>query len=148
MYECHGSSEMTLINGTSIAVGVACKRTLTAQWPWVPGIGQNLQPFTGNGDVSIWVKNSRVGRETPNKQFKTNRNSLGLIWPLIFIFVLCHVSFNWSSLLFSHALKLCFMQTNTPGSPFFSKHRHIWLVIVHIGSCLLTCFKLSCDIYK
>ena len=24
-------------------------------------ISQNLQPFTGNGDVSIWVKNSRVG---------------------------------------------------------------------------------------
>ena len=29
---------------------------------------KNLQPFTGNGDVSIWVKNSRVGRWTPNKQ--------------------------------------------------------------------------------
>ena len=28
----------------------------------------NLQPFTGNGDVSIWVKNSRVGRYTWNKQ--------------------------------------------------------------------------------
>ena len=24
-------------------------------------IGQNLQPFTGNGDVSIWVKHSQVG---------------------------------------------------------------------------------------
>ena len=31
-------------------------------------IGQNLQPFTGNGNASIWVKNSRVGRKTPNKQ--------------------------------------------------------------------------------
>ena len=31
-------------------------------------IGQNLQPFTSNGDVSIWVKNSRVKRKTPNKQ--------------------------------------------------------------------------------
>ena len=30
----------------------------------------NLQPFTGNGDASIWVKNSQVGRETPN----TNKN--------------------------------------------------------------------------
>ena len=34
----------------------------------VPGTGQNLQPFTGNGDVSIWVKNSPVGRKNPNKQ--------------------------------------------------------------------------------
>ena len=30
-------------------------------------IGPNLQPFTGNGDVSIWVKNSGVGRSTSNK---------------------------------------------------------------------------------
>ena len=29
--------------------------------------GQNLQAFTGNGDVSKWVKNSRVGRKTPKK---------------------------------------------------------------------------------
>ena len=28
------------------------------------GIDQNLQPFTGNDDVSEWVKNSRVGRKT------------------------------------------------------------------------------------
>ena len=35
----------------------------------MPSIGQNLQPFTGNDDVSIWVKNSRVGRKT-----KTNKN--------------------------------------------------------------------------
>ena len=26
-------------------------------------LGQNLQPFIGNDDVSIWVKNSRVGRD-------------------------------------------------------------------------------------
>ena len=34
----------------------------------MPSIGQNLQPFTGNGDVFIWVKNSRVWRKTTNKQ--------------------------------------------------------------------------------
>ena len=39
-----------------------------AQWPLVPSIGQNLQPFTGNGDISIGVKNSRAGRKPPNKQ--------------------------------------------------------------------------------
>ena len=31
-------------------------------------VGQNLQPFTSNGDIFIWGKNSRVGRKTPNKQ--------------------------------------------------------------------------------
>ena len=32
---------------------------------------QNLQPFTGNCDVSIRVKNSRLGRKAPmNKQTK------------------------------------------------------------------------------
>ena len=35
-------------------------------------IGQNLKPFTGNGDVSKWVKNSRVGRS--NKERKKERN--------------------------------------------------------------------------
>ena len=38
----------------------------------VPTIGQHLQLFTGNGDVSIWVKNSRVGRKTTNKQTNVN----------------------------------------------------------------------------
>ena len=33
----------------------------------MPSIDQNLQPFTGNDDVSNWVKNSWVGRKTPNK---------------------------------------------------------------------------------
>ena len=42
---CHGSLEMIIIN----------------EWPWVPSTDQNLQPFIGNGDVSIWVKNSGVG---------------------------------------------------------------------------------------
>ena len=46
---------------------------LTFRMRWVPSIGQNWLPFTGNGDVSIWVKNSWVGRQTPNKQ--TNKNS-------------------------------------------------------------------------
>ena len=31
-------------------------------------IGQNLQPFIGNGDVSSRMKNSRVRWKTPNKQ--------------------------------------------------------------------------------
>ena len=35
-----------------VTVGVARERTLTAQWPRVPSIGQHLQPFTVNGDIS------------------------------------------------------------------------------------------------
>ena len=34
-------------------------------------IGQNLQPFTGNGDVFKWDKNCQVGWKTPNKQTNT-----------------------------------------------------------------------------
>ena len=34
----------------------------------MPSIGQNVEPFTGNGDISIEVKNSRVRRQAPNKQ--------------------------------------------------------------------------------
>ena len=51
-----------------LPVGVALLRTLTAQWPYVPSIGQSLQPFTGNGDASILEINSQKGRTTPNKQ--------------------------------------------------------------------------------
>ena len=40
----------------------------TAIWPWAPRMGQNLHPFPGYGDVSKWVKNSRVGRKPPNKR--------------------------------------------------------------------------------
>ena len=38
-----------------LVTGVTHQRTLklNAQWPLVLSIGQNLQPFSGNGDVSI-----------------------------------------------------------------------------------------------
>ena len=41
----------------------------------MPSTGQNLQPFTGNGEVSIYVKHSRIERKTltnkeTNKQTK------------------------------------------------------------------------------
>ena len=52
---------------------VALYRTLTTQWPWVPSIGQHLQPFTGNGEDSEWVKISRVGWKPPNKQPNIDR---------------------------------------------------------------------------
>ena len=54
-----------------VTVGVARWRTFTDQWPWVLNIGQNLQTFTCNGDVSIWVKNSWVGWKITNKQTNT-----------------------------------------------------------------------------
>ena len=49
-------------------VGVASLRTHTAQWPYVPIIDQNLQHFTGDGNVSKWVKDFWVGQKIPNKQ--------------------------------------------------------------------------------
>ena len=46
----------------------------------MPSIGHNLQPFTDNGDVSIWVRNSRVGGKTLNKHN---------VWPdLVWSFVM------------------------------------------------------------
>ena len=52
-----------------VTVGVARERTSNAQWPWEPSIGHNVQPFTDNGTVSIWVNNSPFGRKTtPKKQ--------------------------------------------------------------------------------
>ena len=61
--ECLGSLEMIITN-------VCHSRcSLNAQLPWVPSLGQNLKPFTGKGDASIWMKNSWVGRKTQtNKQ--------------------------------------------------------------------------------
>ena len=65
-FEVFGSG----LRSQRVTVGVARQRTLTTLWPWVPSTCHNLQPFTGNGDVSIWVKNIRVGRKNQtNKTF-------------------------------------------------------------------------------
>ena len=41
---------------------------LTAQWLWVSSIGKKkLQLFIVNGDLSMWVKKSQMGRKTLNK---------------------------------------------------------------------------------
>ena len=63
--KCHHFKQMPRVTG------VARWRTLNAQWPWVPSLGQNFKSPTSNGYVSIWMKNSRVGRKTPNKQAKS-----------------------------------------------------------------------------
>ena len=56
---------------------VARSRTLTAQWPWMPSMGQNVKPFIGNGDVSLCVRKCRVGRKK-TKQFL--RQSSAWVW--------------------------------------------------------------------
>ena len=48
-------------------VGVARQGTFTVQWTWESNIVNICSPFTDSGDVSKWVRNSRVGRKTPNK---------------------------------------------------------------------------------
>ena len=45
-------------------------------------------------------------------------------------------------------LKSCFMQTKTPGNPFFFKDSQIWEMNIHFGRCLRACSKLSCEFYK
>ena len=65
---CHGLSGDDHCKLTSyISVGMARKRTLTAERSGVLSIGHNLLPFTGNGEVSIRVKNSGVGQNIPKK---------------------------------------------------------------------------------
>ena len=44
-----------------VTVGVA-RLTPNVQWPGMPSIGQNLQPTTGFGGVSLLKTNSQVGR--------------------------------------------------------------------------------------
>ena len=65
-----------------VTVDVARWRTLTAQWPWVPSIGQNLQPFTGNGYVSMSEKFSS-GRITPPPPKKPHQIYTYLMTPLL-----------------------------------------------------------------
>ena len=44
------------------------------------GIDQNLKSFTDSGDVSIWVKDSRMGRNTINKKDQNYKNILSSIY--------------------------------------------------------------------
>ena len=60
--KCHGSSEMTIKTDDpchsryGTLKNPHCSLAISAEHR------SNLQPFTGNGDVSKWVKNSWVGR--------------------------------------------------------------------------------------
>ena len=67
----------SLIGMAWFTVGVAPLWILTAQWPWVQSVGQNLKPFTGETDVSKWANNSHVGCKfkwkKKQKQKKRNR---------------------------------------------------------------------------
>ena len=50
--ECHRSSMMTIIKGwplSQLMCPLKCHH-----WPWVPSIDQDLKPFIGNWDVSMW----------------------------------------------------------------------------------------------
>ena len=68
-----------------VIVSVTCKKPLIIKGPLVPSERQNLKPFSGNGDVSVWVKNSRMRWKASNKQI----NLLGSVYdylpePVIF----------------------------------------------------------------
>ena len=59
---------MTIMNWCPVSQKVSHAKEPLLLNGHVPSIGQNSQPISGNGDVSIWVKNPRMGRKTPNKQ--------------------------------------------------------------------------------
>ena len=50
-----------------VTVGVTREKNAIVQRPFVPNLNKNLDPFTSNGDLTIGVKNSRVGRKTPKQ---------------------------------------------------------------------------------
>jgi hypothetical protein len=62
-----------------------------------------LQPFTGNGDVSIWVKDSREERKTINNQsinkclefFFDNKELMDIIQSIIYLTRLMQFLFSW-----------------------------------------------------
>lgn len=52
-------------------VAMTRQRTLIASWTIVFRIVQNLKPFIGFGDTSIWMNNSRLGeKKNPTNQTK------------------------------------------------------------------------------
>ena len=79
--ECHRSSEMTIINGCPCHISCCtlknphCSMAINAEHT------RSLQPFTGNGDVSIRVKNSRVGRTNKSRHIQRVFHNI-LIWAL------------------------------------------------------------------
>ena len=82
-----------------VTVGVARLRTLTAQWPWVLSKGQNLQPFTVNGDFSYEWKfsNGMINPKQTNKQINQDFVCFMTTWriPMCFLIVW---GLSWSSL--------------------------------------------------
>ena len=56
-WECHGSLKMTNLNRSPLPHHVRHAK-------------EPSPPFTGNGDVSIWFKNSHLWRKNPKKQIK------------------------------------------------------------------------------
>ena len=84
--ECHGSSEMTIYykQMPCVTVGVACLRTLSAQWPWGPSIGQNLQPFTGYIMVNFPCKWKRWTTNTQTNDIRYH-NTVFLSCTLVYL---------------------------------------------------------------
>ena len=63
----------------------------------MPSTCQNLQPLTGYGDVSIWVKNARVGRKTLKTNKQANKNIHVLNTTLTFDLKVKLIIFDMSS---------------------------------------------------
>ena len=79
----------------------------------MPSIGQNLQPFIGNGDVSVWVKNSPVGRKNTNKQIKIKLNQSKFKSE-----VLCAHDLRWENVVFWGGAALSYYSLKNSGTVF------------------------------
>ena len=79
----------------TVHVRVACWSNFNARCPWVPSIGQILQSFIGDGDLSIWGKNSRARWNTPNKQYTPQDPENEDCTTFVYSFARYVCSFRW-----------------------------------------------------
>ena len=94
--ECYGSSEATI--ETAVPCHNRCGNLKNnAQWSWVPEKGEHFKPFSGNDDVSMWVKHSRVGRKTQQtkKIFYCKMEN-----------IVVHVNISWKQITKNACIKL------------------------------------------
>ena len=91
MFKYYRSRPSDKITGNCDVQKATMELTLkNPHWPWVASIGLKLGLFTDYGDVSEWVKNSRVGWRTPNNQ--TNLEFIQWINVIRFLFPHCELS--------------------------------------------------------
>ena len=103
---------------TLVVVGVARLRALTAPWRWVLSIWS----FTGNGDVSIRLKNSQLTWKSPNKD-----NSYLKYCAVLYDHFNVHFEYVWFS--FKPYIRIVLLSNRIIALGFLCSaffHQHLW----------------------